>query len=336
VAGPLNAVARDLERVGRFELSPGPSPSSFVKEIAVVGTAVDRMKAGLRSFSHYAPTEIVRDLLAHGEEARRGGENRRLTIQFSDVEGYTRIGELMEPGELVGHIGEYLEAMTAILRDEQATIDKYLGDGILAFFNAPHDVADHVARACRAAIRSQERLRELGVEWALAGKPVLRARIGFHVGEVLVGNIGTRYRFEYTVVGDAVNVASRLESINKLYGTSILASEEVRQAAGSDFEWRTVDLVAVVGRERGTLVCELLGERGAVAPGILRARDVYEAALDAYLAGRFTAAAAGFREAAALRPHDLAAVELGRRAEALAREPLPDDWDGVYAQPAKL
>jgi adenylate cyclase len=336
VAGPLNAVARDLERVGRFELSPEPSPSSFVKEIAVVGAAVDRMKAGLRSFSHYAPTEIVRDLLARGEEARLGGEYRRLTIQFSDVEGYTRIGELMAPSELVEHIGEYLEAMTEILRDEQATIDKYLGDGILAFFNAPHDVPDHVARACRAAIRSQERLRELSVEWARAGKPVFRARIGFHVGEVLVGNIGTPYRFEYTVIGDAVNIASRLETLNKLYGTGILASEEVRQEAGPDFEWRTVDLVAVVGRESGTLVCELLGERGAVDPRILRARDVYEQALEEYLAGRFAEAVIGFGNAAVLRPGDLAAVELGSRAEALARQPLPADWDGVYAQTAKL
>jgi adenylate cyclase len=336
VAGPLNAVARDLERVGRFELSPEPSPSSFVKEIAVVGAAVDRMKAGLRSFSHYAPTEIVGDLLARGEEARLGGEYRRLTIQFSDVEGYTRIGELMEPDRLVAHIGEYLEAMTEILRDEEATIDKYLGDGILAFFNAPRDQPDHVARACRAAIRSQERLRELAVEWARAGKPVFRARIGFHVGDVLVGNIGTRYRFEYTVVGDAVNVASRLESLNKLYDTSILASEEVRREAGPDFEWRTVDLVAVIGRERGTRVCELLGLRGTVAPDVLRARDVYETALQAYLAGRFGEAVAGFREAATLRPHDLAATELGRRAEALAREPLPDGWNGVYAQTAKL
>ncbi|MDP8921299.1 MAG: hypothetical protein M3O34_00240, partial [Chloroflexota bacterium] len=262
IAAPLHAVARDLERVGRFELSPDPPPSSFVAEIAVVGESVNRMKAGLRSFGRYVPTEIVGDLLARGEEARLGGEYRSLTVFFSDVEGFTRIGEHLEPSQLVEHLGEYLEAMTAILRDEAGTIDKFLGDGILAFFNAPRDVPDHITRACRAALHSQARLRQLGERWESRGAPVIRARIGLHVGEVLVGNIGTPERFEYTVIGDAVNLASRFESLNKLYGTRILASEDVRAATGSAFEWRRLDRVAVAGREDSTLVVELLGESG--------------------------------------------------------------------------
>lgn len=336
VAGPLDTVARDMERVGRFELSPEPSPSSFVREIAVVGAAVDRMKAGLRSFAHYVPTELVGDLLAKAEDARLGVEYRRLTVHFSDIDGFTHIAEHLPPERLVEHLSEYLTAMTEILREEAGTIDKFLGDGILAFFNAPHDVPDHVTRACRAAIRCQARLRELGAAWQAAGKPVFRARIGLHVGEVLVGNIGTPERFEYTIMGDPVNLASRLESLNKLYGTSILTSEEVRQEAGPGFEWRTLDRVAVVGRESGTLVIELLGEAGAVPASVLRARDVYEAALVAYFDGRFAEAAAGFRAAAALRPDDLAAAQLAERAEELAHVPTPAGWDGVHALTSKL
>ena len=336
IAGPLHAVARDLERVGRFELSPDRPPSSFVTEIAVVGDSANRMKAGLRSFGRYVPTEIVGDLLARGEEARLGAEYRCLTVFFSDVEGFTRIAERMQPDRLVEQLGEYLEAMTAILRDEAATIDKFLGDGILAFFNAPHDVTDHAARACRAALRAQDRLRELGDRWQAEGAARFPTRIGLHVGETLVGNIGTPERFEYTVIGDTVNLASRLETLNKVYGTWILASEEIRAATGDQFEWRTLDRVAVVGRADSTLVVELLGERGTLVSTLARARDAYEQALAAYLGGRFDAAADGFRAAAILRPDDRAAEVMARRAETLAREAPPADWDGVYTQLAKL
>jgi adenylate cyclase len=336
VAGPLTAVARDLEQIGRFELSPDPSPSSFVAEIAVVGNSVDRMKSGLRSFSRYVPTEIVGDLLAKGEEARLGVQYRRMTIHFSDVAGFSRIAEQLTPEELIAQLSEYLLEMTTILREEHGTIDKFLGDGILAFFNAPHDVPDHERRACTAAIRCKARLDELNRTWEAEGKSAFRIRIGLHVDETLVGNIGTPDRFDYTVVGDPVNLASRLESLNKLYGTSILTSEEVRQQAGPGFEWRTLDRVAVVGRARDTLVCELLGEADTLPVHILEARDLYEAALEAYMAGRFSEAAAGFRAASARWPDDHAAVEMAERAEALAVAPVPEDWRGVYAQTAKL
>ena len=175
----------------------------------------------------------------------------------------------------------------------------------------------------RRRSRSKARLEELNRAWEAAGKSAFQMRIGLHVDETLVGNIGTPERFDYTVIGDPVNLASRLESLNKLYGTCILASEEVRREAGPGFEWRTLDRVAVVGRESATLVCELLGEAGTLAPAILQARDVYERALELYVAGRFEVAAAGFREAAALWPDDHAAVEMAERAEGLASEPVP-------------
>ncbi|MFN8633566.1 MAG: adenylate/guanylate cyclase domain-containing protein [Chloroflexota bacterium] len=336
VSVPLNVVARDLEQIGRFELSPEASPSSFVQEIAVVGTSVDRMKAGLRSFARYVPTEVVGDLLAHGEDARLGVQYRRMTIHFSDVEGFSRIAEQLPPDELIAQLSEYLRAMTAILREEHGSIDKFLGDGILAFFNAPHDVPDHVRRACRAAVRSIEQLAELNRAWEAEGRSAFHIRIGLHVGETLVGNVGTPERFDYTVVGDAVNLASRLESLNKLYGTVILATDEVRREAGDGFEWRTLDRVAVVGRASVTLVCELLGEAGRVPSHVLDARDVYERALKAYVAGDFRTAADGFHRASVLWPDDHAAVEMAARAEDLAQEPTPADWSGVYAQLSKL
>ncbi|MCC6177360.1 MAG: hypothetical protein IT305_18830 [Chloroflexi bacterium] len=336
VARPLDAIARDLQRVGRFEIGAEDSPSSFITEIAVVSDSVDRMKAGLRSFGRYVPAELVRSLLASGQEARLGGQHRRLTVLFSDIEGFTRISERMPPGELVDHLGEYLSEMTATVRAELGVIDKFIGDGILALFNAPLEVSAHAEHACRAALRSQARLDELRVNWLARGRPPLRARIGLHVGGVLVGNIGTPERFEYTVLGDAVNLASRLEALNKLYGTWVLASGEVREETGDLFEWRTVDRVAVAGRDGPTLIHELLGERGQVERRVLDARDTYEQGLAHYLDRRFVEAAEAFRLVLTLQPDDLAADVMARRAEALVEAPPLDGWDGVYLQPAKL
>jgi adenylate cyclase len=331
VASPLRTMAHDLEQVGQFKLSPAPMPPSFIKEIDIVSDSVDRMKASLRSFSRYVPADLVREVLASGQEARLGGQLRQLSIHFSDIEGFTALSERLSPAEVVQALAEYLEIMTAILREHRGTLDKFMGDGILAFFNAPHEVPGHAALACRAALRARERLAAR----AATGRLPFRARIGLHIGEVLVGNIGTPERFAYTIIGDAVNLASRLEALNKSYGTTILASEALRAAAGPGFEWRRLDRVAVVGRTESTLVNELLGEQGAVAPAVLAARDIYEQALAAYFARQFTEAAAGFRAAAGQLPGDRAAALMLRRAELLAEYPPPPDWSGVHPQTVK-
>ena len=323
IASPLRRISDDLERVGQFKFSLEPSPSSFVKEIAVVSDSVDRMKAGLRSFGHYVPVELVRDMLASGTEARLGGATRELTVQFCDITGFTTLSEAMAPVEVVEYLAEYLEAMTAAIQDNAGTIDKFIGDGILALFNAPRDVADHAARACHAsleAVRSLDRLRD---RWAAEGRPVFDIRIGLNTGEVLVGNIGTTDRFAYTAMGDAVNLASRLEGLNKVYGTRILASDAVRAAAGPTFEWRRLDRVAVLGRSETTLVHELLGHIGNVPAAVLAARDQYEAGLDAYLAQRFDEARQAFSAAAALLPTDRAAPLMARRAATLQQMAPP-------------
>jgi len=335
ISRPIRQIATDLEAVGRFELDTEPSPRTFVREITVVADAVDRMKASLRSFSRYVPRQLVHDVLISGEEARLGGHSRVLTLYFSDVAGFTRISELMPPDELVTFLGEYLQEMTQIIEEHQGAVDKFIGDGILALFNAPRDVENHAAAACRAALHSQARLSVLRKQWCTQGREPLYVRIGLHTGEAIVGNIGTPERFEYTVTGDAVNLASRLEGLNKVYGTAILVSQETCAATGSGFEWRTVDRVAVVGRASGTLVCEPLGERGQVDPAVLRARDLYECGLNAYFHREFEQAAALFRRAGAAQPDDKAAIVLAARADELLLDPPPETWDGTYHATAK-
>jgi adenylate cyclase len=335
ISHPIRLIAADLEAVGRFELSASPAARSFVREVHMVASAVDRMKASLRSFSRYVPRQLVQDVLTSGEEARLGGRSRVLTLYFSDVVGFTQISERLTPGEVVDYLGEYLQAMTFVIEGQHGTVDKFIGDGILALFNAPRDLDDHAAAACRAALLSQECLRTLRPRWEQQGRPTIRIRIGLHTGEVIVGNIGTPERFEYTVTGDAVNLASRLEGLSKVYGTEILGSDDLRASAGPQFEWRTVDRVAVVGRTGGTLVSELLGERGAVVDCVLQARDLYERGLAAYFHRDFEQAAELFRIAAAARPDDKAAVVLATRADELLRDPPPEGWDGTYYATAK-
>jgi adenylate cyclase len=203
----------------------------------------------------------------------------------------------------------------------------------MAFFNAPADLPGHERLACLSALEAQRLLAEMARN-APPGRPILRARIGLGVGEVLVGNIGTPERFAYTVLGDEVNLASRLESLNKLYGTRIMASEALMERAGDDFEWRRLDRVAVKGRQQGTIICELIGRKGEIPTAVLDARADYESALDAYFAGDFEQAAGLFAEASRLRPDDLAATMMSERCRTLAAAP-PAEWDGIHVMREK-
>ena len=333
ISKPVTAITNDLARVGSFDISREPSPTSFVREIHELGRSVDRMKAGLRSFGHYVPKDLVRALLAQGIDAELGGELRTLTIHFSDVENFTVISEGLTPTALVDAMGRYFELMTGALTRHGGTVDKFMGDGIMAFFNAPAELPGHERQACLAALEAQAQLAEMA-RHAPPGEPILRARIGLGVGEVLVGNIGTPERFAYTLIGDEVNLASRLEGLNKLYGTRIMASGALKEKAGDGFEWRCLDKVAVKGRQQGTIICELIGVQGEVAATVLDARDVYERALDAYFAGDFEKAAATFAEAWRLRPDDLAAAAMAERSRTLAAAP-PAAWDGIHVMREK-
>jgi adenylate cyclase len=333
IADPIVAIARDLAKVGAFDISREPSPQSFVREVSELGASVDRMKASLRSFAHYVPTDLVRRLLAQGQEAELGGEVRRLTIYFSDIANFTTISEGMDPDRLVEAVGRYLQLMVGAITRHGGTVDKFIGDGVMAFFNAPEALPNHPRQACLAALDAQRLLAE-AAEHAPQGDPPFHTRIGLGLGEVLVGNIGTPERFAYTLLGDEVNLASRLEGLNKLYGTRIIASDTVVAEAGEGFEWRRLDRVAVKGRHQGTLICELLGHKGEVSEDVLRARDAYEQALEAYFAAEFDRAGDLFDEAARLRPGDLGAAMMRERAHELAEEP-PLSWDGVHVMVEK-
>ena len=331
LATPLTELSRDLEQVGQFRLTNSPPPKSAVREIAIVGDSFDRMKAGLRSFMKYVPRDIVRELVLQKQDAVRGGAMRRLTLFFSDVADFTRMSERLSESEVFTELGDYFELVTDIIIDKcGGTLDKFVGDGVVAFFNAPSEIRNHAETGCRAALEILAKLSEIEEKRRAAGRPVFRTRIGLHTGEVLVGNIGTSHRLAYSVLGDAVNLTSRLEGLNKLYGTSILGSRETKQESGNVFEWRYIDRVAVRGRTKSTDIFELIGYSGSVATSKLRIRDEYETGLEKYFAKDFEGATARFEAVLSHDPQDIAARVLLARCSELSHQALPAIWSGVY------
>ena len=216
--------------MGEFQLDSVEFKASFLHEVNVVNDASEVMKTGLRSFIRYVPQDLVRQLLSSGKEAKLGGETREVTIFLSDIEEFTSYSEHIPPEKLIWELATYFEILAHSVKQNSGTLDKFIGDGLLAFFNAPIDVDKHQQAACIAALKIQETLK-------LDVSP-FRTRIGLHSGSVLVGNIGTPDRFAYTVLGDVVNATSRVEALSKVYGTYILASQTVQSKTNGELEWR--------------------------------------------------------------------------------------------------
>jgi adenylate cyclase len=242
----------------------------------------------------------------------------------------------MEPDVLVAALGEYFERMSHEILAKQGTVDKYIGDAVMAFWGAPHVQDAHALLACRAALAMRDALREMQKRLSADGKPLIEARIGINTGVALVGNIGSPSRMNYTAMGDAVNLASRLEGLNKVYGTTIAVGETTALLVRGEMELRPLDFVAVKGKARAILVYELLGERGKVDERDLRAAESHAQALELYRARRFGEAAHIFEQvASALGPNDEASRLLLRRCRRYAKQPPEEDWDGSYVMAEK-
>ncbi|MHC5012161.1 MAG: adenylate/guanylate cyclase domain-containing protein, partial [Planctomycetota bacterium] len=332
---PIDQLVEQSERIRNLDLRAGVSSPTNLREMAKLGEAQERMRVALDAFARYVPTEVVRELLDRGEAAHIGGRSRSLTILFSDIEGFTSISESMSPEALTGHMASYFDALVQILRKGHGTIDKFVGDAIVAFWGAPRPDEDHARNAVESVYRCTEALDRLNREWEAEGLPPLPTRFGLSTGDVVVGNVGTPSRLSYTVLGDAVNLASRLEGTNRVYGTRVLASTATRKAAGDDFHWRKVDVVRVKGREEPEALYELLGPRGEVDPGRLAWAAQYEEALEQYHAREFAAVGRILERAEALRPGDLSVRRLAELARRYEAESPPEDWDPVTRRVTK-
>ncbi|MEJ5331072.1 MAG: adenylate/guanylate cyclase domain-containing protein [Desulfobaccales bacterium] len=287
-----------------------------------------------RMFSHYLSEAVIRHLLEHPERLKLGGERRRVTLFFSDLAGFTSLSEKLAPEDVVALLNDYLSRMTDIILAEEGVVDKFEGDAIMAMWGAPLEQPDQAVRACRAALRQVAALHEVNAGLAARGLPPLRMRIGIHTGEAVVGNLGSHRRFDYTAVGDAVNLASRLEGLNKYYGTAILVSEDTAAALDGALEIMEVDQVAVKGRETPVRVFQVLAPAGELSPEALAAREAYVQGLAAYRERRFDEAMEYFARSQELLPEGNPAGALVERCRRLLAEP-PPEWDGVFRPEGK-
>jgi adenylate cyclase len=335
ISAPLTALATEMTQVGEFVLTDRAQLRTRLREVAMMDRALLSMKGSLRSFAYYVPTELVRTLLASGQEARLEGHTEELTVFFADIAGFTSMAESQAPDELVRHLARYFDELTRIITASGGTIDKFIGDAVMAFWGAPTPAPDHAARACEASIRIQRALASVRASAGSSWLAALHARVGVASGPVLVGNVGTPERFNYTVMGDTTNLASRLESLNKLYGTPILVSEATFAAARARIVARPVDLVAVKGKHLGVTVYEPLCLATDEDPQARTIADLAEQAFAMYRQRRFEDAAEAFARLGTLRPDDRAAAVLEARCRGYLASPPPDDWTGVHVATEK-
>jgi adenylate cyclase len=334
IARPLERIAGEMAEAGQMHLEARPARPSRFLEVERMDDALARLRSGLRSFSRFVPTDLVRRVLSSGHEAVLFADTRRCTVFFSDIAGFTRLAERTPPAELVRILGAYLDETTRVIDHERGTIDKFIGDAIMAFWGAPEGAPDQAVRACVAALRIQARLAYLrgqGLAWA----KLLPTRVGIATGDVVVGNVGATTRLNYTALGDTVNVASRLEGLNKRYGTKILVSEATYEAAKHAVVARPVDLVALTGREGALRVYEPLAGAADATPAVREIARLYEEGLALYLRRDFAGAAIRYARASEIDPDDPTSRILWGRARALAASPPPGDWSGVSSTTEK-
>jgi adenylate cyclase len=285
-----------------------------------------------KSFALYLAPQVIDKMLASNKLPVLGGETRDVTVFFSDLEGFSSISEKMTPAELVAFMNEYLSAMTDVIESKGGYIDKYIGDSIVAVFGAPADDVDHASNAAHAALACRARLDELNqTSQAFRGYKVAH-RMGLNSGAALVGNIGSRRRFNYSVMSDAVNVASRLEGANKYYGTNIAASEMTVALTGSAFTWRELDAIRVQGRTTPVRIYELVEEAGQETPQQAASVAAYANGLAHWRNREFDAAATCFARTAG---DDKPSALFLKRAKAFASHPPGPDWEPVSMLEAK-
>ena len=266
LARPIEGVSQDLRSVEDLTFSYGVPTPSNIKEIKELQTAVKLFETSLRSFSSFVPLDVVRKLIKTGTPLTLGVEQRFLTVLFSDLQDFSTLAEQMAPSDLLSQLSAYFEAVSHAIAEESGTVDKFIGDGIMAFWGAPVHRDDHVLRGCCGAMRATRRMQQLNADWSKQGRPSLHLRIGLHCADVLVGNVGSSERLSYTVMGDGVNVAARLEGVNKTFGTSICISDSVVEAVEPEIVARPIRKVQVKGRKREFMIYELLGIRASDDP----------------------------------------------------------------------
>ncbi|MBF0178467.1 MAG: hypothetical protein HQM03_00415 [Magnetococcales bacterium] len=330
----LRQLAQETSRIQQFQLE-GPVPvHSHITEIRALTQSIGAMKNALNIFGQYVPKALVRQLIATGENIGRHSERREITLLFTDVGNFTHLAESLPPEQLTDLVSEYLREMTKSILEHGGTIDKYIGDAIMAFWNAPQRTDQHSVQACIATLACAHASNALNRVWQERGQPVLPTRFGLHTGEVIIGNIGSPDRMDYTAMGAAVNLASRVEGLNKVYGTQILITDAVAKRLEPEFVTRQVDLAVPKGATQPVPLYELLGLREGPRHLLVTDHQLAELSLWApifvfYQARQWSKALEACRVLLAHSPNSGLGNLYRQRCMHFMQSPPPENWDGA-------
>ncbi|MBU0496806.1 MAG: adenylate/guanylate cyclase domain-containing protein, partial [Candidatus Thermoplasmatota archaeon] len=285
-------------------------------------------------FGKYVSPVIIDNLIKNPDQIKLGGEKRNITIMFSDIRGFTPISEKLDPEDLVNLLNDYLTEMTSIIQKGHGLVDKYMGDAIMAFWGAPLDQPNHFEMACTSCLEMIEKLRELQIKWTQENIPAVNIGIGLNSGIAIVGNMGSSNRFDYTAIGDNVNLASRLEGLNKVYGTNILITEYTQDKVKEHFATRKIDVVRVKGKSKPIHIYELLAKNDQLDAKKIEFVRHYEMGLELYFKRKWQSAVESFQAADSLISDDASKVFITRCKEFSKTSPAKE-WDGVWEMKTK-
>jgi adenylate cyclase len=335
IAKPMRILSEEMSKIKTFQLdSHVPIKSSFT-EIAKISDSFENMKSGLKNFKRYVPAELVAQLINESITADLGGDQQELTMFFSDIAKFTSIAEKMPAEKLVEDLCVYFEIISKTIIENSGTIDKYIGDSVMAFWGAPVKIENHAEKACESAILVRNNLHSLFRQWENKGKHPFLTRIGIHTGSVIVGNMGYKDRLNYTVIGDAVNISSRLEGINKIYGTDIVVSQYTQMQSKNSFEFRHLDRISVLGGVQALDIFELITFIDDIDKTLKKVYRFYEHGLQYYFDQNWGEALKCFATVLKYRPNDIPSRLMQKRCLAYQNNPPPKEWNGVFAQPFK-
>jgi len=282
------------------------------------------------AFGQYLSPQVIEALVEDPDKLQLGGERREMTAYFSDVAGFSTISEALSPEELVNLLNEYLTEMCQVISDSNGTVDKFEGDAIIAFWGAPLEQLDHAKRACWASIEMQDRLVLMREKLKAEGRPILNVRMGVNSGPMVVGNMGSKTRMDYTMMGDAVNLAARLEGANKFYKNYSMISHNTYNQASEFIDTRELDVITVVGKDEPITVYDLLGKKNTTSGSKAQLVEIYNQGLKAYKSRDFLKAGEIFAKALEVIPTDGPSLTYQLRCKQLLTNPPEKDWDGVW------
>ena len=340
VSKPIIQLSQQANRISGFDLNYPDQVRSGIQEIQQLQASINTMRSSLVSFGKFVPKKLVKKLLENGNEVKIGGKSKKLTFMFTDIADFTTISETYPADKLVNHLSEYFEELTDIITNTNGTVDKFIGDAIMSFWGAPTPDRDQALNACKAALLCQKRLNDLNRKWNFEKKPVLITRIGVHTGEAIVGNMGSTWRMIYSVLGDSVNLASRLEGLNKHYHTSIIISDDVVHQIVDHAIVRPLDIVAVKGKKKGVKIYELRALKNSDPLLLPTDEDInfcaqFERGVTLYRDKRWEEAIEQFMKIEAEYGKDFAAALYIDRCKIYKKNPPPPHWDGIFIMKEK-